>query len=61
MEFDWVKAITEIKKKPQEKWKEEIEKLPEGTSFPGCSDQTIKEKVAYELRMEWRRRRTWKR
>jgi hypothetical protein len=59
MARDRLTIFREIKKLEESQWRGEIEKINDGLAFPGRSDQTIKEKVVYELTLEYKRRRAW--
>lgn len=52
--------INRIREMQEKTWGEEIAKVSDEVAYPGRGDPTtLREKVRYELKMEWRRRRSW--
>ena len=48
-----------IKRLEERWWKQALEYVPDTPAFPLYSDITIKEKVRYDLILEWKRIRAW--
>lgn len=46
------KYVDRISGEPESKWDDLLEMLPDELAFPGLSNQTLKEKVGYELSLK---------
>jgi len=51
--------VDRISREDESKWDELLDMLPEEPAYQGMSNQTLKQKIHYELEMLRRRRECW--